>query len=284
MGNKPVKIDGNNAFEDCDVLNHLLRAYAANAEASTLNSDELSWVFNKGMVKSLRANDVDLKCFVETQENVQWLAVESPSHVMNHLVNSDLTWYPDAGIFVMEGIKRISEGLLKTVEPYLDSKKKLCACGHGIGGAAAVIVAHSLQLKGFEVKSVVTFGQPKVTDEKGVSKLEKNLGKYLRVRLLEDDLAILPPTSLALEQNCMSSHSYIHSGAELVTASSGVTSFSEAYTGDEIKSEVAWGTKFMIDEDRSELSVRQYMSSMKNLVSRHEVTRAEKLSALFGLK
>jgi len=55
------------------------------------------------------------------------------------------------------------------VTPFLDAGFETRLTGFSLGGATAAVLALQLQLDGFQVESILTFGQPKVTDQAGAS-------------------------------------------------------------------------------------------------------------------
>jgi len=55
------------------------------------------------------------------------------------------------------------------VTPFLQSGFETRLTGYSLGGATAAILALQLQMDGFQVESILTFGQPKVTDQAGAS-------------------------------------------------------------------------------------------------------------------
>lgn len=69
---------------------------------------------------------------------------------------------------------RIHRGFLKSVREvdsiatrFLDKKRKIRLTGSSHGGALAVVYGMFLKNQGFDVDLIVTFGQPRVTDENG---------------------------------------------------------------------------------------------------------------------
>jgi hypothetical protein len=56
------------------------------------------------------------------------------------------------------------------VTPLLNSGFKTRLTGYSLGGATAAILALQLQMDGFQIDSILTFGQPKVTDQAGATR------------------------------------------------------------------------------------------------------------------
>jgi len=58
--------------------------------------------------------------------------------------------------------------------------KNIIFTGHSLGGALAAITAYLQQKKYKNVEKVITFGQPRFTNQKGAKKVNKVLKKYIR--------------------------------------------------------------------------------------------------------
>ena len=63
----------------------------------------------------------------------------------------------------------------------LAGKKKLHVTGHSLGGAVAAIFSLLAAKKGITVDSLVTFGQPEVTDLNGVQTYEKKFANLINM-------------------------------------------------------------------------------------------------------
>lgn len=77
---------------------------------------------------------------------------------------------PELGVEFHRGFYNLSGGLRADLEPLLNPHYVTHLTGYSLGGAMAVILSLQLELHGFDVKSVVTFGQPKVTLASGAYK------------------------------------------------------------------------------------------------------------------
>jgi hypothetical protein len=93
---------------------------------------------------------------------------------------------------------RIHRGFLKSVleidavaTPLLDKNRKVRVTGSSLGGGLAAVYAMFLHKQGFEVDLVVTFGQPRVTDQEG-RKLFQDLPLF-RLFNQSDAIVAIPP-------------------------------------------------------------------------------------------
>lgn len=87
------------------------------------------------------------------------------SNIENVLSNLDSTPVLDTelGVEFHGGFHALAEDILADVEPLLNPSYATHLTGYSLGGSMAVILSLQLNLHGFEVESVVTFGQPKVS-------------------------------------------------------------------------------------------------------------------------
>lgn len=114
------------------------------------------------------------------------------------------------GIEVHEGYLRASE-TLAVLGDALDKRRPVHLVGHSLGGSLAVLLGLQLRKLGYTV-SVVTFGQPKVTNldailnQKSVHRLD-----LWRVVTPEDPMPALPPYV-----DHRTRREYVHFGRELV--------------------------------------------------------------------
>ncbi|MBU1109576.1 MAG: lipase family protein [Candidatus Riflebacteria bacterium] len=100
---------------------------------------------------------------------IQTVVFRGSGHPRNFLV--DLNFRPSKA---KELDCRIHRGFLKSVREInltatklLDKNRKVRLAGSSLGGGLAVVYAMFLKKQGFDVDQIITFGQPRVTDEKG---------------------------------------------------------------------------------------------------------------------
>lgn len=107
----------------------------------------------------------------ENNQGIQTIVFRGSGHPRNFLV--DLNFRPSKSD---ELNCRIHRGFLKSVREidslatqHLDKSRKIRLAGSSLGGALAVVYGMFLKKKGFDIDLIITFGQPRVTDEKGRS-------------------------------------------------------------------------------------------------------------------
>lgn len=80
-----------------------------------------------------------------------------------------LVFDEELGAAFHRGFLRAAARVRADVTPLLESGFETRLTGYSLGGATAAILALQLQMDGFQVESILTFGQPKVTDQAGAS-------------------------------------------------------------------------------------------------------------------
>jgi hypothetical protein len=136
---------------------------------------------------------IDNAGYDDSHQGIQTIVFRGSGHPRNFLV--DLNFRPSKS---KELNCRIHRGFLKSVREidalatqYLDKNRKVRLAGSSLGGALAVVYGMFLKKKGFDIDLIITFGQPRVTDEKG-----RNIWGHLplvRVVNRTDAFPAIPP-------------------------------------------------------------------------------------------
>jgi hypothetical protein len=129
----------------------------------------------------------------ENEQGIQTIVFAGSARLSNFLVDLDLLPVKSEELNC-----RIHRGFLKSVievdsivTQLLDKKRKIRLAGSSHGGALAIIYAMFLKNQGFDIDLIITFGQPRVTDEKGRN-MWNNL-PLIRVVNRTDILPDFPP-------------------------------------------------------------------------------------------
>ena len=141
------------------------------------------------------------------------VVIRGTANAENALVDMDFKLVPDSlsGVGIHQGFKQASIPIYNQIKNKLNKSEKIITTGHSLGGAAALVVAMQLQEQGFNVASVITFGQPKVTNLTGSLKFSGL--NVIRVVTPNDLVPILPPLDPVDIKNV---EVYWHSGTEII--------------------------------------------------------------------
>ena len=123
----------------------------------------------------------------------QWVVLRGTANMKN--IVDDLEFFGrdehELGINVHSGFDRSLQECLPWILQRLDKTRPIWITGHSLGGAVAALLVATLDHRGFQEVSAITFGQPKFTDAHGAAKLAHL--KVLRIVHDEDPIPMLPP-------------------------------------------------------------------------------------------
>lgn len=235
-------------FDEFSVHKNALRGYAVHyAKFEEISSDSGPWqpVFEGHLVKNMYCNKAGLKCFVENTHDMHWIAVQGTETPETVLVEKELVWSSECGIYMHEGVKKVADDVYDTVAAQLDKAKAIRLTGHSIAGAAVMAVGHRLKKEGHTVESVASFGSPKFTDSSGAKKIAASIGSVaLRVTYAEDPVPTLPPASV--DFGWIFSNTYTHGSSQELKLSPGTKRMEYSATGmvedaeTKLKAESTW--------------------------------------------
>ena len=151
-----------------------------------------SGIANKLDIRELPGSQVRYFVLTDDTRKTQTLAVRGSSNLQNWIVNVKYAQErdPDLMLDLHSGFRGAAEELYQSIRPTLTRGYRTSITGHSLGGALAAILMMRLMQEGHEIDQVVTFGQPKVTNEKGASLFAK--AKLLRVVNGDDIVPKLP--------------------------------------------------------------------------------------------
>jgi hypothetical protein len=146
----------------------------------------------------------------------QVIAVRGTHNAENAIVDISLKLQPDkkAGVKLHNGFAVTARNIYAQLKGTLDKEKPIHTTGHSLGGAVALILGMYLDVDGFKMGDIITFGQPKVSNIEG-SKTYQHL-KHLRI-VTPLDLVPLVPLFDPLDINNLDI--YWHGGTELLVNS-----------------------------------------------------------------
>lgn len=164
-------------------------------------------------VATLEAKKIRYFLATEKAGGRQLISVRGTANIKNGLEDMEILKEHDAhtGVKLHRGFTEDARSILDDLKPKLESDKPLWITGHSLGGAVALVLAMHLDVEGYQVDRVVTFGQPKVTDRKGVKRF-----RHLPVKRVVDEhdlVPLVPPIELT---SLATLDFYRHLGEEVV--------------------------------------------------------------------
>ncbi|MFC1588732.1 lipase family protein [Pseudomonadota bacterium] len=139
--------------------------------------------------------EIEIAYFLSTNEITkdQVIAVRGTSNVENAVVDVALQLTQDmrAGVRLHNGFSQAAQAIYAEIEPMIKEGYVISTTGHSLGGAVALILAMYLDVDGFKIGQVITFGQPKVTNVAGANKFEHL--NIIRVVTPKDLVPLVPP-------------------------------------------------------------------------------------------
>ena len=137
---------------------------------------------------------VDVRAFVEVDEGRrrQWVVVRGTANLKNAEEDAEYAKVlaPELGIMVHKGFLKDAQAVWSFARPLLKPGLETRITGHSLGGALALLIGMRLHTEGFPVSRIVTFGQPKVTNQAGVDRF-RDL-PLLRFVNHDDPVPLLP--------------------------------------------------------------------------------------------
>lgn len=147
----------------------------------------------------------------DTRQHI--IAVRGTSNAENIIVDAAFVLVPDkiTGIDIHQGFLLSARDIYQQIQSEINPAYTVNTIGHSLGGATALIIAMMLDVQGYSVGEVITFGQPKVTNISG-----SRAFKHLNVKRLvtpKDIIPLVPPLD---PMELMNLSIFWHQGTEIV--------------------------------------------------------------------
>ena len=148
----------------------------------------------------------------DTARKTHYVSTRGTANLENVLLDAEYSKRLDdsVGVYLHRGFEVSARAAYDTVRHLLTPGYRVNLTGHSLGGAMAAILMMYASEDGYEVGEVVTFGQPKVTNEHGVRRYAGF--PVLRVVDCRDPVPLTPPLTLLSAVH----GPYRHFGRELI--------------------------------------------------------------------
>lgn len=198
--------------------------YATRARAAYSGPTELEALFGSEVfIEELPRSRVLVFVHADRQNGIQWVGIRGTHNFKNVFVDAraKVTKQRQLGVYLHGGFRIAGEEVLSAVRPTLDPQCEIRITGHSLGGAVAMILAALLHedSNDYRIGTTVTFGQPMVTDARGVRKLRRY--PLLRVVNCWDPVTMLPWILSRTHFELIPTFFFHHVGETLVLHKSG---------------------------------------------------------------
>lgn len=233
------------------------------AEASAdvyLPEAELAKKYEKDsvIVRDLPGTDGRYCVFFDHKRKIQTIAMRGTSNKTNIYsdVNTIKLWDPKLRMFLHNGFKLATDDVYADLKPILNADYKIRISGHSLGGAIAVILAMDLVADGYKVDEVLTFGQPKVTNDEGGKNF---MVPYFRVINAGDVVAQVPPSTIVFDW----SGPFVHFGPEITLLADKQFTYSPIHNPRDLLADDLWKT--IKPADIKDHQIQNYVDKIKAL-------------------
>lgn len=196
-------------------------------------------------------------------KKVHYISIAGTANIKN--VESDVEFFyrndDRLKIKCHEGFSKGAKLVYNKILSKLNRKYDLYITGHSLGGAEAVVLAMYLDVEKIKVKKIVTFGQPKTTNQEGINKFSHlNL---LRVVNKRDPVPYLPPVDSSLNIK----EEFRHFGKAVILLKDNFYSFLENVDSQGKAASYNWGNviidKIFLLEPKHHF-IKNYLKNIRN--------------------
>lgn len=225
-------------IEASDVSFKELEYYALRSKAAYGSPDEIRRSF-PNTTRVARVDSVDVQYFIETdaKQKTQTIAIRGTANKKNIWQDAAVLLVKDSylGIRLHRGFRDDTLKVYEDLKSHLNKDYDIRVTGHSLGGAIALILTNYLYREGYKMQRLVTFGQPKVTDDKSDHQYRQanpDYKKITRVVRSEDPIPMVPPAGLIVR--------YGHVGPELILRDGPDYVFLDAHVADRLSVGEFW--------------------------------------------
>lgn len=236
-----------------------LEYYALRSKAAYATEGEIRQQFpNTTVIRTV--DKINVAYFVETDpaNKAQTISVRGTANKLNVRQDAEVALVKDSflGFLLHKGFRDDAQLVLADVKPHLQKDHVIRVTGHSLGGAIAIILTNYLYKEGYKVERLVTFGQPKVTDDKTNHQYRQANPAYKKITRVvreNDPIPMVPPRPR-----------YGHVGPELILREGQDYVFLDAYDADRLSIGDFW--RDFGDAHLEDHSMALYLSNIQGKV------------------
>ncbi|SHF18804.1 Lipase (class 3) [Microbulbifer donghaiensis] len=175
---------------------HQVSWYALRAAAAYQAEADIRQAFPATTLVKTTSNDVQFFLENDTANRRQIVSIRGTANLSNAREDAEYMQSKNAklGIYLHSGFDEDAMQVFDALFPSLDKSQQIILTGHSLGAAISTILMMYLHEEGFELGPSINFGQPKVTNDKGVRKYSTL--PLLRVVDENDLVPLVPPNDL----------------------------------------------------------------------------------------
>lgn len=236
--------------------------FAQRAQAAYSTEEEIKKAF-PNTVRVANIADIEVQYFLELHhdEKRQIVSVRGTANLKNAKEDAEYLQSKNKklGIYVHSGFDEDAMELYKDLLPHLNKDYKVTLTGHSLGAAISTLLMMYLHEDGFIIDDSVNFGQPKVTNAKGV----KHYGSLPLIRVVDENdvVPLVPPVTLLDSIHGV----YEHLGEEVILLETEYYVYLEKHDAQRKSIGSFW--KNIGDESVSEHFMDNYIKNIKSKLS-----------------
>lgn len=206
--------------------------------------------------------DSGIKFALEEDQNLgeQLLTIRGTDNTKNKMQDLEyaFTYNRELGIYAHKGFSDDAKAVFEYLKSndMISKDKPIAITGHSLGGAIANLLLCHLHKEGYKILPSTTFGQPKVTNGKGVHAFGDI--DLTRVVYENDIVPFVPPTTLITRWH----GPYQHMGAEVILLDDNKYCYLDAH--DEKRKSATSFWKNVFHESFSDHKIERYVSSLES--------------------
>mgnify|MGYP000002165809 FL=1 len=217
---------------------------------------------DKAWIKILEDQQVKIVMVTDDITKEHWLGIRGTANTHNALMDAQYLKEkdPQLNIQLHKGFHRLAKAGYDEFTPRLKPGYKIWITGHSLGGAGAAILAMYYFQENRVLEQCITFGQPKVTNEKGVKKFWDM--PLLRIVDNKDIVPLVPPLTIVSALH----GAYRHAGEEIILKPKGHWLWFSKHNANRMLLTGTWSNLF--HESVEDHFMRNYLAKINKIIAR----------------